>query len=185
LDKGTRVRIIAGRQGEGAAGTVFWTGPSRYGEGLRLGVRGDDGQTYWVDEGDVEETTAKPPPVEPGPTLQKGDRVAYDAEGRAGTGSVFWIGQSRQGPGQRLGIRDDDGGDEPVWLDARFARPVDEGAPAAAPAPVLDGDDDEEAPPDELAPQSREMPPMDDGPPADDAWLDSLAAQVDDEDAPG
>lgn len=180
MDKGTRVRIISGRQGQGATGTVFWTGPSRYGEGLRLGVRGDDGATWWVDEGNVEETTAGPPPVDPGPTFEKGDRVAFEVAGRQGTGSVFWIGESRHGPGQRLGIHDDDG-EEAVWLDARFAR-LETATPPAAASEV------EEETPWEPYPESYEMPPVDDGAPTDDAYLDALAAQVapdDSEEPPG
>ncbi len=52
FDKGDRVKIIAG-ESEGHAGEVFWTGDSRFGPGMRFGVRGDDGETYWADQGEV------------------------------------------------------------------------------------------------------------------------------------
>ncbi len=132
VDKGTRVEIVDGRQGKGQSGTVFWTGKNKWGDGERLGVRGDDGETYWVSDQDVEVTNAKAPEQPAGPTFEKGDRVAFKQRGQEGTGTVFWIGQSRSGPGQRLGINDDNG-EEAVWLDARLARALDGESPAPSP----------------------------------------------------
>jgi hypothetical protein len=124
--KGSRVEIVSGENGVGVCGEIFWMGESRYGEGQRFGMRGDDGETYWVDEAEVELTSKAPPAADSGPTFNKGDRVSFRNNGQQGTGTVFWIGQSRTGPGQRLGIRDDDGeGNDAVWIDARFARPLD------------------------------------------------------------
>ena len=124
-DKGARVQIKPGNNGAGVCGEVFWKGAKKWGDGERLGVRGDDGETYWIDDDGVEATDQKSAPPEPGLTYSKGDRVKFKNRGQEGRGSVFWIGDSRNGPGQRLGINDDDGEDA-VWLDARFASPLPE-----------------------------------------------------------
>ena len=182
MDKGTRVKITAG-DGEGIAGTVFWTGKDRYRDGLRLGLRGDDGETYWVSELDVEASDA---PLPTGDTFDKGDRVRFRNRGEEGFGTVFWIGESRNGPGQRLGIRDDANPDDAVWLDARFAEPLAEGegppAPESAPtrpqrsAPQSEYDDSA-MPADYAAPVSgNEMPAA---PPMDDSWIDQMAQHID------
>ena len=52
-NKGARVKIIRGRSGVGVSGEIFWKGDSRYSDGERLGIRGDDGETYWIDDGDA------------------------------------------------------------------------------------------------------------------------------------
>jgi hypothetical protein len=49
LAKGTRVEITGGRDGKGEKGEIFWTGENKFGKGMRYGVRGDDGETHWVD----------------------------------------------------------------------------------------------------------------------------------------
>lgn len=198
MDKGDRVRITGGRQGKDKTGTIFWKGPNKYGSGERFGVRGDDGETYWVSSDDVESTDAAPPPVEAGPTFEKGDRVAYEVRGEPGVGEVFWIGQSKSGPGQRLGVRPD-GSDEAVWLDARRARPATEEDEQAAAARSLEAeptwdtgspgssapmsDDDEDLPQDAFAPQLSEddLPPA---PPADDAQAERWSATFDDDEEP-
>ncbi|TNE87123.1 MAG: hypothetical protein EP330_19325 [Deltaproteobacteria bacterium] len=186
MDKGTRVRIIGGRNGKGKTGEIFWKGPNKWGEGERFGVRGDDGQTYWVAEKDCEKASGPAPEPEAGDTFEKGDRVRFQWRGREGTGTVFWIGESRNGPGQRLGVRDDapEGEEDAVWLDARFCKALGEEEDGHAPAPRQErqaaSDYDDEIP----AAQSYEMPPLDDGPPLDDAYVDSWASAVDDEDEP-
>ncbi len=174
MNKGTRVRICSGRD-SGKTGEVFWTGKDRYGDGLRLGIRGDDGETYWISEGEVETTDAPPPPVEAGPTFDKNDRVRFRRRGQEGTGTVFWIGESRQGPGQRLGIRDDANPDDAVWLDARFAEKLE--GEEAAPAPQHRSGD---AVPAEYSSSLRldELPPM---APIDDSYADQMAASCDDD----
>ena len=60
IGKGSSVRITAGRN-EGSAGVVFWEGPNKFGPGKRYGVRGADGETYWVSEGGLERRDEPPP----------------------------------------------------------------------------------------------------------------------------
>ncbi len=158
MEKGARVTITGGRQGVGQSGTVFWKGPNNWGEGERLGVKGDDGETYWLSDDSVEAATGPAPVLEAGPTFAKGDRVAFKQGANEGTGVVFWIGESRQGPGQRLGVRDDapEGDDDAVWIDSRFARPYNG---EASSTPTAGGPS---------APPAGDAPP--EPPPADDAW---------------
>jgi len=203
VDKGSRVRIISG-PGTGVTGSIFWSGKDKYNGGKRFGVRGDDGETHWVGERLVEATDAPEPTVE-GPTFEKGDRVAFKQQGQTGTGTVFWIGDSRQG-GQRLGVRDDTDPDNAVWIDARFCTPSDAPEPASSGGSRggrsrggggRSGQDwgdwgSEEASVDnsyEAAMAGADThvpePPSDSGPPPpDDGYYDDLAASCDDEDAP-
>ena len=57
--KGKRVEVVKGRKVPiGVKGEVFWVGEGRsYNRwdkpGLRLGVRGDNGETYWIDDRNV------------------------------------------------------------------------------------------------------------------------------------
>lgn len=122
MDKGTRVKVVRGNKDVGVVGTVFWVGENRYGPGQRLGIKGDDGQTYWMNEDLVEETTEGPPEPE-GPVPQKGDRVQWRQGDLSGYGRVFWTGKSRSGPFQRFGVEDDDG--ETRWFDQPFLKVVD------------------------------------------------------------
>jgi len=175
VNKGDRVKILAG-QGEGQCGEVFWKGPNKWGSGERLGIRGDDGGTYWANDGDVEPSRVAAPAPDPGPRFEKGDRVSFKQRGQPGQGTVFWIGQSRSGAGQRLGVRPDDD-DEAVWLDARFAQPLQEPiAPEPAAAPMDEPSDYDESPP---------SLDVDDGPPPppmDDDYIDQLASVEDEAD---
>lgn len=173
MDKGTRVTITGGGKGVGMHGIVFWKGPNKWGAGERLGVRADDGETYWVQDADVEEATGAPPPPE-GPRFEKGDRVAFEVGGRAGTGTVFWVGENRHGPGQRLGVRDDTppADDDAVWLDARQAKPLS--GEERTPAP----DDEEEGVPPEYAVSLAELPPA---PPLSDDEVETWAATADED----
>jgi hypothetical protein len=178
--KGARVTIVHGRTGKGVSGTVFWTGPNKYGSGERLGLRGDDGETYWSTDEDVEAATGAPPVLEAGPSFNKGDRVAFTQGGLECAGTVFWTGDSRNGPGQRIGIKDDANPDEAVWLDSRQARALTDEPLSASPAPRASAtpsrassEDDDGAVSigapislDELP----EPPPMDDG--YADQWAD-------------
>lgn len=132
LDKGARVAIVSGRSGKGMRGEIFWVGDSRYGKGARYGVRGDDGETYWVDETQVGPEEAVPAPALPArdesAPLAKGTRVAITRGEAAGReGEVFWIGESRFGRGHRYGVRTDDG--ETLWVDGPGCEAI-EGAPA-------------------------------------------------------
>ena len=192
MNKGTRVKIIRGN-GKDQVGTVFWTGKDRYNDGLRLGIRGDDGETYWASQRDCEVSEEELPV---GETFDKGDRVRFRNRGVEGYGTVFWTGQSRNGPGQRLGIRDDADPDEAVWLDARFAERLEEGEGPPPPDPPARSrrggggggrgrgggsyNQGDEMPADYAAPISgNEMPAP---PPMDDSWIDQMAVQMDDED---
>ena len=49
LGKGDHVKVISG-ECEGAQGTIFWWGKSRYGDGMRAGVEPDGGgEKMWID----------------------------------------------------------------------------------------------------------------------------------------
>ena len=174
FQKGARVEIVDGRSGVGVSGEIFWKGESRYTDGERLGVRGDDGETYWVDDSEVQAATGEAPKQDAGPTFDKGDRVSFRDRGRDGTGTVFWIGQSRQGPGQRLGVRDDDaeGEDNAVWLDARLCKPSDTPAPEGSERPARSSG--------RSTSSGADIPPA---PPMDDSMADSYAASSEDGDA--
>lgn len=65
IAKGATVEITGGKEGVGKSGEVFWTGDSKYGQGMRYGVKTPDGTTYWVDEAFVTQTAA-PAPSESG-----------------------------------------------------------------------------------------------------------------------
>src|SRR5690606_33405463 len=85
--KGERVAIVGGKQGQGMRGEVFWIGESRYGKGARYGIRGDDAETYWIDEQHVGAETDVPAPAlpDPGEPLPKGTRVTITRGEAAGT----------------------------------------------------------------------------------------------------
>lgn len=57
MDKGTKVRVVKGKS-KGQEGEVFWSGPSKYGGGLRLGVRTASGDKIWVAASEVEKAGA-------------------------------------------------------------------------------------------------------------------------------
>jgi len=126
FDKGERAAIVKGRKGVGVRGEVFWVGPNKYGEGMRFGLKGDDGLTYWVDEADIgteAEAPPAPPPPPAGPILEKGDRAEIVSGKDAGKqGEVFWVGQSRYSTDMRYGMKDDDG--ETYWVDQPIVRKV-------------------------------------------------------------
>lgn len=162
MEKGTRVVVVGGRSSKGVTGTVFWTGPDRYGDGLRVGVRGDDGETHWLSAEHVEKLEAGADPgAAEAPEVDKGARVSFKVQGEPTEGEVFWIGENKFGPGQRLGVRDDDG--ETHWVDAVQVKVLEAGA---GPAPR---GDDRGAPP---APGIDDQPPPpgieDEPPPPDD-----------------
>lgn len=188
MDKGTRVQIVGGRKGLNETGEIFWKGPNKYGPGERYGVRGDNGETYWVLEDDIETSTTAPPVFDDdGRTWSKGDRVRLVADPDV-VGAVFWTGDSRAG-GQRLGLKREDDG-ETVWIDARFVEDAGD-APvrtSASDEPVRampeghqggDGIDDE-MPHDWSQPVAMdEMPPP---PPIADADAERWATEIEDED---
>lgn len=78
---GDRVRIVRGK-GAGAVGGVFWVGESKWGEGLRYGLRDDQGETHWVEEGRlaaVSDTVVTPAAVDEPPSDAL-DQVAFFRE---------------------------------------------------------------------------------------------------------
>lgn len=131
IDKGSRVVVVKGRKAVGTMGTVFWIGDNKWGEGKRLGIEGDDGQTHWIAMSNVELTDQQPPEIEP---PSKGDMVAWTVDEQELTGTVFWVGESKSGRGYRVGVKDD--AEETHWLDARQVT-VRAGGPS---------DEDEEVP---------------------------------------
>ena len=63
LKRGMRVRWDNG------AGTIFWYGPSRYGDGMRVGVKDDNEASHWLDALEVtpiiEEVSSPPEAIYP------------------------------------------------------------------------------------------------------------------------
>jgi hypothetical protein len=147
FDKGDRAAIVSGRKGVGVRGSVFWTGENKYGSGMRYGLRGDDGETYWVDEQEIgrEEDAPLAPKVEAAKaaapksnaaavssTFDKGDRVTITAgpNGVGIAGSIFWTGESRYGKGMRFGVKGDD--EATYWVDENQ---VEAAQPSSQPKP--------------------------------------------------
>ncbi|MCB9669746.1 MAG: hypothetical protein H6734_09780 [Alphaproteobacteria bacterium] len=129
MEKGARVKVVRGRKVPiGTVGTVFWVGDNPYGDGQRLGIEGDDGETYWTAGKNCEVTEEEAPEIEP---PEKGARVAFEEDGEAHEGEVFWSGPAKSGNGFRVGVRCDDG--ETRWVDARkctlAADPAEEDEP--------------------------------------------------------
>jgi hypothetical protein len=174
--KGDRVAIVGGKQGQGMRGEVFWIGESRYGKGARYGIRGDDAETYWIDEQHVGVETDVPAPAlpDPGEPIAKGTRVSITRGEAAGTlGEIFWVGESKFGRGPRYGIRDDEG--QTHWVDGPGCEPSDSPAPPRperAPKARDESHDFDDAPPSARAPEFDDAPlPGDDDlafPEADD-----------------
>ncbi len=177
-DKGARVAIVAGKQGKGMRGEVFWIGESRYGKGSRYGVRGDDGETYWIDEDKLGPEDAVPAPQLPeaeSSPLDKGTRVTVVRGDHAGqVGEVFWVGESRYGKGPRYGVKGDDG--QTYWVDGPGVEPLDEPGPSE-PGPKAAGS----AELDDRAAFQDDAPLPDDG---DFALPASEDGYFDDEDPP-
>lgn len=127
--RGEEVKIIGGAEGLGVVGEIFWWGDSKFGEGMRAGVRGPGDVTYWVDEEhlgwpdeDVPEEALAAAADQP--SFGKGDRVRILDGKDAGTeGVIFWWGESKYGDGMRAGIKTDS--EETVWSDASSLEPVE------------------------------------------------------------
>lgn len=114
IAKGATVEIIGGKEGVGQSGEIFWTGDSKYGQGMRYGVKTPDGTTYWVDGMFVNQTAGAP----------------ARSEGGGGGG-----GSDGGGGG---GFRDDDFRDGGDFQDGGFQQ----GTPAPAPTPPTFDDDE-------------------------------------------
>ncbi len=52
LGKGSPVKVTGGEH-EGKSGEIFWWGKSKYGAGMRAGVKTSEDETLWVDENDL------------------------------------------------------------------------------------------------------------------------------------
>ncbi len=176
FDKGDAVAIIGGKRDVGVRGEVFWVGPNRYGPGFRYGVKARDGRTLWVDEahvGSEEGAPPEPPPPER-PVLDKGApvRITGGREGVGEEGEVFWVGESKFGPGMRYGVKNAEG--ETFWVDEAEVEALDGGgasskatvpsSPPKAPsqgAPVAASDfDDAPLPGDDDLADFEENPPF-------------------------
>jgi len=143
FEKGDRVAVHRGKDA-GVRGEVFWIGENKFGDGMRYGVRGDDGETYWVDEEQVGKEDGAPPPPKPKPegALAKGDAVEITQGAGTGTrGEVFWVGKSKFGDGMRYGVRDADG--EAHWVDDHQVKSLGGGAKKSG------GEKEKDAPPPE------------------------------------
>ncbi|MAC26129.1 MAG: hypothetical protein CMN31_09325 [Sandaracinus sp.] len=106
LVKGDRVHVR--RLGKAdVTGKIYWVGPSKYGPGLRFGVKADDGSKHWCDEEDVERVDGGPKEGPGG--LKKGSTVRVTAGEHEGVeGEVFFYSKGR------VGVRDDH--EEMYWV---------------------------------------------------------------------
>jgi hypothetical protein len=171
FSKGERAAIVAGARDVGVRGEVFWIGENKYGPGMRYGLRGDDGATYWVDEAHLGAEEGAPPAPKPtassSPRLEKGDAVEIVGGRDAGKrGEVFWVGESKYGKGMRYGVRGADD-EETYWVDEGQVVRVEgssDGSAAAddvRPPPVVDAPADDAPPPtddDYVFPDEDEIP---------------------------
>lgn len=122
FEKGAKVRILGGREGVGEVGEIFWWGDSKFGDGMRAGVTGEDGTKYWVDEEhlgwpDDEVDASVIEEAKVANAFARGDRIRVKSGKNAGAeGTIFWWGDSKWGDGMRAGVETDDG--EKLWIDA-------------------------------------------------------------------
>ncbi|MEM1347433.1 MAG: hypothetical protein AAGI01_02685 [Myxococcota bacterium] len=123
FDKGVTVKIVGGTDGVGVVGEIFWWGNSKYGEGMRAGVRGPgEEETYWVDEEHLGWPDDEVPfhvqeLAQKASAFKRGDHVRIIAgKDQGAEGTIFWWGESKWGPGMRAGIETTDGGK--AWVDA-------------------------------------------------------------------
>jgi hypothetical protein len=63
LAKGQRARVVRQIKDTpvGTEGVIFWYGKSKYGDGMRVGMKTDDGETHWVDARFVEPSDGSAP----------------------------------------------------------------------------------------------------------------------------
>ncbi len=135
--RGVEAKIVSGKEGVGVVGEIFWWGDSKYGEGMRAGIKGPGDKTYWVDEADLGWPDDDIPDAileaaKAQPDMGKGDRVrVLNGKETGSEGVIFWWGESKWGDGMRAGLKTDD--DETIWADAGDLEVVD--APDAPEAP--------------------------------------------------
>ena len=129
FDRGATVKIVGGKQGVGEVGEIFWWGESKYGDGMRAGVKSPDGETYWVDEADLgwpdEEIPAEVvEAAKEASEFGRGDRVRVKSgKDQGAEGTIFWWGESKWGKGMRAGVETGEG--EKLWIDAEHLESLD------------------------------------------------------------
>ncbi len=137
FEKGDRVKIVSGKEGVGVIGEIFWWGESRYGDGMRAGVRGPgEDESYWVEaehlgspEQEIPEEVMEA--AKEAMKFRKGDRVkVIEGPDSGSVGVIFWWGESKYADGMRAGIECDDG--DKVWADAAELEKADGGGGASA-----------------------------------------------------
>lgn len=164
ISKGDRV-LVTDSANHGKTGQVFWEGPNKFGPGRRYGVRGDDGETYWVNEDGVrrEAERFEPPAIEGAPL--QGLRIvltgeldfigraeataALEALGAKVTGSVSGKtdllftgadpGRSKLDKARRLGTRIGDGAQLRALLETGSVQDAVKDPPTPAPGGKKEG----------------------------------------------
>jgi hypothetical protein len=180
VDKGTRVKVFKGRNAVGTTGVIFWIGENKYGDGKRIGLEGDDGQTYWLPMENVQETSEVAEAENTGPEPKKGSKVRWGSGETEGFGTVFWLGAAKNGRGSRVGVNDAHG--ETHWLSAKQVTVIDDlpDTPAASSAPDMP-----EGPSWESAPDYGDDDGDNDDPGPSPVWNDNASEPVwDDEEPP-
>ena len=60
ISKGDEVEVVKGRKvAKGTVGVIFWIGPSRYGNGMRVGLKDAAGETHWTAASNLKLTEAE------------------------------------------------------------------------------------------------------------------------------
>lgn len=127
--RGAEVKIVRGKEAVGVVGEIFWWGESKYGEGMRAGVKGPDDTSYWIDEENLGWPDEEIPEevleaAAAAPNMGKGDRVRVTSGRDSGKeGVIFWWGESKYGDGMRAGFKTDE--DQTIWSDAGELELVD------------------------------------------------------------
>lgn len=145
IRKGSYVRVV-GKRGRnpapmGTEGEVFWLGQTGQYNTWRAGIRDANGETFWSTLGNlmvivppqaVREAAAEREAAyqakraaereallaKPEANAGRGDQVRVTAGKAAGAvGEVFWVGPSKDGSGNRCGLRTADGAT--VWTSLR------------------------------------------------------------------
>lgn len=97
------MEVVKGRKVPiGTVGTVFWVGEGGFDGDRRLGIEGDDGETYWTAASNCVRTHRAPVRVEPPP---KGAKVRFEDDDGLHFGVVFRTGTETAENGYRVGVR--------------------------------------------------------------------------------
>jgi hypothetical protein len=180
VDKGTRVKVYKGRNAVGTTGVIFWIGDNKFGDGKRIGLEGDDGQTYWLPMENVQETSEASTVEDSGPEPVKGSKVRWGSGETEGFGTVFWFGAAKNGRGNRVGVNDAHG--ETHWFSAKQVTVIDDLPDAPVAPSITAAPDMPEGPSWDHAPDYGDAED-DEGPPP--VWNDNAPEPVwDDEEPP-